>query len=278
MSIIQGSYTLGISEKPQAARRIARAIDENSKPESKKLNNVPVYVCHRAGKKIVIVPAIGHLLTLDQIGGTWNYPTLDFEWVPTHIRNKRARTANFVKTFNSLKSKAKKVIIMTDYDREGEVIGYLILKYLLDKDSAERMKFSTLTKRDVINAYENREKKLDINFLHAGLLRHYVDWLYGINFSRALSLAYQRVSNRFKTISIGRVQGPTLSFIVEKERKIDLFVPIPFWKIQSEVKLDSKNFNAEYETSVIETLKQAQQIVNDCHSLEGQISDTSHWR
>ena len=89
---------------------------------------------------------------------------------------------------------------MTDYDREGEVIGFLILKYLLGKNQAERMKFSTLTRIDILDAYEKREKELDSGFLNSGLLRHYVDWLYGINYSRALSLSLKRVSERFQLV------------------------------------------------------------------------------
>ncbi|MCK4845662.1 MAG: hypothetical protein KAS95_08310, partial [Candidatus Heimdallarchaeota archaeon] len=88
MSSKSETYTLGIAEKPQAARRIARALDEEGKPSVEKLNNVPIYTCTRDEKKIVVVPAIGHLFTLKQIGKTWNYPALDYEWVPTHTVDK----------------------------------------------------------------------------------------------------------------------------------------------------------------------------------------------
>ncbi|MHA1304445.1 MAG: DNA topoisomerase I [Candidatus Heimdallarchaeaceae archaeon] len=273
MTSIQGPYILGISEKPQAAGRLAWAIDENNKPQRKRINNVPVYICNRDGQKIVIIPAIGHLFTIAQIGRSWNYPTLDFRWIPSYLVDKSSRTKNFIDTFSFLSSGASQVIIMTDYDREGEVIGFLILKYLLHRESAERMKFSTLTKRDINTAFENREKDLNKGFLNAGLLRHYVDWLYGINFSRALSLSYSRVSGSFRTLSIGRVQGPTLSFVVEKEREINRFVPIPYWKIKSEVVLDNQKFSARYENDKIETLREAQQIFDDCAQLKGQITD-----
>ncbi|NPD89194.1 MAG: DNA topoisomerase I [Asgard group archaeon] len=273
MSTIEGPYILGISEKPQAAQRIARALDKNNKPELNRIKNVPVYLCQRDGIKIVIAPALGHLLALSSISKTWNYPVLDYEWKPNYEVNKTARTKNFIDVFKSLSKNATDIIVMTDFDREGEVIGYLILKYILGRDQAERMKFSTLTRRDIIKAYDNREKTLDSGFLNSGLIRHYVDWLYGINYSRALSSAFKRVSGRFKTISIGRVQGPTLNSVVELENEINIFLPIPYWTIESEVILESKNFKASYEKSRINNQKEAFQIVDDCRSLVGKIKD-----
>ncbi len=273
MSSIEAPYTLGIAEKPQAARRIAFALDENNKPENKRLKNVPIYVCKRDGKKIVIAPAVGHLFTLTPIGKTWNYPVLDYEWVPSYVVNKNARTKNFVDVFKSLAKGSDEVILMTDFDREGEVIGYLILKYLIGKNNAERMKFSTLTRRDIVAAFDQREKSLDMGFLNSGLIRHYIDWLYGINYSRALSLAFKRVSGRFKTISIGRVQGPTLGSVVEHDNSIKYFVPTPYWTIESEVVLKNKNFKAMYEKDKLKTQKEAFQVVKNCSSLIGNISD-----
>ena len=273
LSSIAGTFILGISEKPQAASRIAIALDEKNKPTIKKVENISVFICNRDGKKIVIAPALGHLFTLSSISKTWNYPVLDYEWVPSYIEDKNSKTKNFIDAFKSLAKKAEGVILMTDFDREGEVIGYLILKYAIGKTQAERMKFSTLTKTDILTAYKNREKTLDLGFLNSGLLRHYVDWLYGINYSRALSSALKRVSGRFRTISIGRVQGPTLGAVVELENELELFVPIPYWTIESKVHIGKKLFPAFYEKSKIESHHGAMQIVADCSSLVGTVCD-----
>ncbi|MBY9000305.1 MAG: DNA topoisomerase I [Candidatus Heimdallarchaeota archaeon] len=275
MPLIDGPYVLGIAEKPQAASRLARALDDNRKPVMKKIKGVPVYISMREGKKIVIVPAIGHLLTLSPLSKSWNYPVLDYHWIPSHITNPKARTKNFVDTFKSLSKEASEIIVMTDFDREGEVIGFLILKYLLGKNQAERMKFSTLTARDIVQAYSQRSKQLDTGFLNSGLLRHYVDWLYGINYSRALSLALKRVSNRFKTISIGRVQGPTLGAVVNLENEINIFVPIPFWTIESEVILNKEKFKPLYEKTKLDKKTEAKKVTNDCKDLVGVVTDIS---
>ncbi|UJG39908.1 MAG: DNA topoisomerase I [Candidatus Heimdallarchaeum aukensis] len=272
-SKITPPYIIGIAEKPQAANRLAWAIDEQNKPEKVDIKGVSVYLCKRNKKKIIIVPAIGHLFTLSQIGENWLYPALDFRWIPTYKEGKSKRTKKYVEVFQSLRNGTKDIIIMTDYDREGEVIGYLILKYVFGKENAKRMKFSTLTKRDINKAFDAMEKSLDIGFLNAGLLRHYVDWLYGINFTTALSNAYKRITGKFKLLSIGRVQGPTLFFIVEREEKINLFVPIPYWKISAEVKMGGNNLSVSYFKDKIDTLAEAQKISSECSSLEGTITD-----
>jgi len=271
--IEEESYILGIAEKPQAARRIAYALDAKNSPILKKINNVPVFVCKREEKAIVIAPAVGHLFTLSPIGKSWDYPVLDYEWIPSYLVNKKSNTKNFIEVFNQLSKKASQIILMTDFDREGEVIGFLILKLLLGKDQAERMKFSTLTKRDIVKAYDEREKALDVGFLNSGLIRHYVDWLYGINYSRALSLSLQRSFKRFKTISIGRVQGPTLAFVVFLEKAIKMFVPVPYWIIESEVKLEGKKYKTTYEKTKIETKNEVLQILKDCKDKVGIITN-----
>ncbi len=266
-------YTIGISEKPQAARRIAWALDEKNDPQFYRLNGVPIYQCERGGRIIIIVPAVGHLFTLDQIGKTWNYPILDYEWLPTYKKSSKSYTKKFVEVFKLLAEEANDAIVMTDYDREGEVIGYLILKYLLKKKVAERMKFSTLTKRDIIDAYKKKDPYLNKGLLNSGLIRHYVDWLFGINYTTALSTSLKKTTDKFKTISIGRVQGPTLGFVIDKEEEINLFMPTPYWRIHSSVLIDGETYEPIYEKKEIETKNAANEIVNDCFRLKGVVNE-----
>ena len=62
----------------------------------KKVENISVFICNRDGKKIVVAPALGHLFSLSSISKTWNYPVLDYEWVPSYIENKKSKTKNFI--------------------------------------------------------------------------------------------------------------------------------------------------------------------------------------
>jgi DNA topoisomerase-1 len=89
------------------------------------------------------------------------------------------------------------------------------------------MKYSTLTKQELEKSYSELLPHLDFEMIEAGCVRHEVDWLYGINLLRALTSAAKNASGRYKTISTGRVQGPTLSFVVAREEAIRTFVPVP---------------------------------------------------
>ncbi|NIW51842.1 MAG: DNA topoisomerase I, partial [Candidatus Korarchaeota archaeon] len=86
---------------------------------------------------------------------------------------------------------------------------------------------------------------LNFALIEAGRTRHEVDWLYGVNLSRALTLAAKRWSGRYATLSTGRVQGPTLKFLVGREKEIRSFVPTPFWSIRSEVEIKGSVYEVE---------------------------------
>ncbi len=88
---IMGRYTLIITEKPDAALRIASALDRNEEPEKMRENGMPYYVAKRDGE-IVVVPALGHLYTVAEARtGKRSYPVFDFRWVPRHAVEKGAK-------------------------------------------------------------------------------------------------------------------------------------------------------------------------------------------
>jgi len=122
-----------------------------------------------------------------------------------------------------------------DYDIEGEVIGLNVMRYALEQTDAGRMKFSTLTKSDIVTAYENKMQHIDWGLAYAGETRHYLDWLYGINLSRALMAAIKKAGS-FAILSVGRVQGPALALIVKKEKEIQSFKARLYWQISLLVK------------------------------------------
>ncbi|HVH14611.1 MAG TPA: DNA topoisomerase, partial [Candidatus Angelobacter sp.] len=106
-----------------------------------------------------------------------------------------------------------------DYDVEGSLIGYTILRYACHgADSrAQRMKFSTMTDKEIKSAYKTLASHLDMSLVEAGQCRHEVDWLYGINLSRLLTESALKQNRGYSTLSTGRVQGPTLKFVVDRE-------------------------------------------------------------
>jgi DNA topoisomerase-1 len=270
------TYTLIVTEKPDAAKRIAQALDRQGKPKALRENGVPYFVAQR-DRKLVVVPAIGHLYTIVQDGGKRSsYPVFDFKWAPRHLAERKAKSIrNWVEAFSELSSDADEFMSACDYDIEGSLIGYCILKYACgDKEAqAKRMKFSTLMKAELEQAYENPLPRLDFAFIEAGRTRHEVDWLYGINLSRALTLATHRWSGRYSTLSTGRVQGPALQFLTTREKTIRSFVPTPYWEIAAEAEILNSVVEAEYEQKRIETRAEADAVVYACAEKTGEVTN-----
>ena len=268
-------YTLIVTEKPDAAKRIAQALDTQGNPQKLQENGVPYFVAQR-DRKLVVVPAIGHLYTIVQEKGKHNYyPVFDFKWTPRHLAERNAKAIrNWVGAFSKLSQNADDFMSACDYDLEGSLIGYWILKYACgDKDtSAKRMKFSTLMKAELEKAYEEPLPHLDFALIEAGRTRHEVDWLYGINLSRALTFAARRWSGRYSNLSTGRVQGPTLQFLTRREKAICSFVPTPYWEIFAEAEVHNSVVEVTYERKRIETLAEADAVVDACTNETGEVS------
>jgi len=233
-------FTLVITEKPSAARRIADALSEGDVDELKS-GGVSYYRIRRGGRDIVVVSAAGHLFSLTQKekSAVWSYPVFSVEWKPTWETNRMAGWSK--KYYDAIKALAKgadSVISSCDFDIEGSVIAFNIIRFLCNAKDGRRMRFSTLTRQDLIDAYDNASEHLDFPQIDAGLTRHHLDFLWGINMSRALTLALQH-SGGYKTLSTGRVQGPVLQLLDVRQREIDAFKPVPFWILQLEGKLNS---------------------------------------
>ncbi len=221
-----------ISEKPKSAQKIAEALSEG-KSTKKSENGVPYYEIRRGKKKILVASTVGHIFGLaEKKKGKWTYPVFDVEWKPLYEVDKKADfTKKYINVLKKLCKDADEFTIACDYDVEGEVIGLNALRYACKKKDAHRMKFSTLTKPDLVSAYENKADTLNWGQAEAGLTRHELDWYWGINTSRALTIALKK-AGMFKVLSAGRVQGPSLKIIVDKEKEIKAFKKEPFWQIQ----------------------------------------------
>jgi len=242
------SYTLIITEKPQAAAKIAYALAKG-KEKKLDLSGIPYYELEYNKEKILVASAAGHLFTLDQKSKGSDYPVFDIEWVPSYTKKNGAWTKKYFQTLSKLSKNASNIIIATDYDIEGEVIGLNIIRGIAKRKDAYRMKFSTLTNNELEESYNHVMKTLDWPQGIAGETRHFLDWMYGINLSRALMSAIKSVG-KFKIMSIGRVQGPALNLVVEKELAIKNFVSTPYWQIYIII-YDGKNkLELKYEKDI----------------------------
>ena len=224
------SYELILTEKPSQAKKIAECLSE-SKPIKKSEDGVPYYILTHNGQDIVICSAVGHVYSLTEKEKSYKYPSFDIEWVEASKVNKGAAfTRKYLNVIKKLAKDATTFTVATDFDIEGEVIGLNLVRFACKQKDAQRMKFSTLTKKDLVESYENKLKTIEWGQANAGETRHFLDWMYGINISRALSLAIRK-AGLYKSLSSGRVQGPSLKLIVDKEKEIRAFIPTPYWQI-----------------------------------------------
>jgi DNA topoisomerase-1 len=220
-----------VTEKPSSAKKVAEALADG-KAIIKKSKQSQYYELTHDGKDIIVTSAVGHLYGLMEAKGkSYTYPVFDIKWEPSY---KITKGLNYVKdyidTISELCKNAKEVTVACDYDVEGEVIGLNIVRFCAKRKDANRMKFSTLTKPDLVEAYAQKSNHIDWGQANAGETRHILDWYYGINLSRALTTSV-KAAGSFKVMSAGRVQGPALKILVDREKEIQAFKPEPFWNI-----------------------------------------------
>ncbi|OGD54117.1 DNA topoisomerase I [Candidatus Bathyarchaeota archaeon RBG_13_60_20] len=265
-----------VTEKPSSARRIAEALDEGGRPETRRAGDVTYYLAARCGNELVVVSALGHLYTLVQRGEGWTYPVYDTAWVPvTQAGKGHGKAGAHIRAIRSLAEGAQGFVSACDYDMEGSLIAYNVLRYAVGEHSlprAGRMRYSTLTREDLNRSWEARSRALDYPVIAAGKARHEVDWLFGINLSRALTLAVRNASGLSRTLSVGRVQGPTLGFVKAREDEICSFVPVPYWRAHAETEIDGERYPLEYSEPRLERETNAKELARACRGQVGRVT------
>ncbi|MBT3866240.1 DNA topoisomerase I [Candidatus Woesearchaeota archaeon] len=253
------------TEKPAQAEKIAFALADDA-PTRKMLGKAPYFELKHNGKDIIVGCAVGHLFGLKEIKNGkkgWTYPVFNIEWVESHtIRKTQAHSKPYVEALKKLVKKADEFTVACDYDTEGSVIGYNCVKFIAKKKDAHRMKFSTLTKDELVESYKNRSKSLDFGVIEAGQTRHHLDYFWGISLSRALTLAV-KATGSFKLMTSGRVQGPTLKIIVDKEKEISKFKPDPYWELSLDGKVKTHIISAKHKEGKIFDKKRADEILKN---------------
>lgn len=264
-----------VAEKPDAMRRIAESLaDKNSLKKKVSDKNVAWYEFTRNGKKHAIVCAVGHLFNLNPAKkGGWTYPIFEAEWKPSfQVRKESAFSEKYFKVVENTAKEASDYIVCCDYDTEGSVIGWNVLRFIGNANDGKRMKFSTLTKDELIDSYEKMSQHLDFNQIEMGLTRHQLDWLWGINTTRALTLAMKSQAERgFAILSSGRVQSPTLAMLLKKELEIRKFKPKPYWQLEMMCKTDGTEMVAGYEKDKIWDENEAKKVLAACEGEDGMV-------
>jgi DNA topoisomerase-1 len=230
-----------ITEKDNAARRIAGILSGGS-ATSERLNGVNVYKW--GGKRCIGLS--GHVVGVD-------FPPEYADWrdvEPVELIDaaveKRPTQENIVAALRRLARNASRVSIATDYDREGELIGkeaYDLVRGVSADIPVDRVRFSSITDNEVTNAFASPDE-LDFKLAAAGEARQIIDLVWGAALTRFLSLSARQLGDDF--ISVGRVQGPTIKLIVDREREIEAFDPEDYWELFANLHTDGTAFESQY--------------------------------
>lgn len=260
-------YTLVICEKPTAAQRVSTALSGGSF-RSEQVEGTTVYRFSREGSDFVVCSAQGHVYGVsDPSDERAVYPVFDVEWYPSDLIDDRSAGAKKrISAVRKLAAGASVFVNACDFDVEGEMIGYNLLKYACggkEKD-ALRARFSALTDEDLLDAFGKLKPQVGDGLARAGRTRHAVDFIWGVNLSRALSQAALESKRRYRTVSMGRVQGPTLGFLVQREREIREFVPVPYWKVSVVFEEGGRKLVAGLAKERVSAKGLAERIREDC--------------
>ncbi len=241
-----------VTEKNIAARRIA-AILAPKNPKKDRVSGVDVYRYEIAsdGKRqeTAVVGLSGHIVGIDfpKEYNNWQKvdakALIDADIITTPINRK------IVTALKSLGKEAGRVTIATDYDREGELIGVEALNIIkkVNPDAPfDRVRYSAITPKAIEVAFSN-PTDVDFNLADAGHSRQVIDLVWGAALTRYISLAAGRLGKMF--LSVGRVQSPTLSLIVDREKERNIFVSTPYWEIHAELQnVEGETFSAQHST------------------------------
>ena len=237
-----------ISEKANTAKKIAQFLSEGSVKEGKH-RSVPHHTFTWKGEETVSVGLKGHVLNPE-------YPEEYSNWQKVEPRElidaeilKSVSEKGVAQAITSLAKKAENVVIATDFDREGELIGVEALSLVFEAnpkliDHVERARFSALTPGEVGRAFDEL-LEVSNDLADAGEARQDIDLIWGATLTRWVSRATKRYGSAF--LSVGRVQSPTLVLIAERERERRAFVPEPYWELEVNLR-NGEPFTVRHQT------------------------------
>ena len=238
-----------ISEKANAAKKIAQFLAEGPVKDGKH-RSVPHHTFSWQGEECVSVGLKGHVLNLEYPEEYSNWQKVEPSSLIDAEIQKNVSEKGVAEAVRSLAKKADEVVIATDFDREGELIGVEALSLAFEAnpkllDYVQRARFSALTKGEVTRAFENLVE-VSRELAAAGEARQDIDLIWGATLTRWVSRATKRYGSAF--LSVGRVQSPTLALIAERERERRAFTPEPYWEIEVALQ-NGEAFVARHDTA-----------------------------
>ncbi len=277
--------TLIIAEKPSVANDIAKTLGGFTKHDE-----------YFESDQYVLSSAVGHLVEItvpeeyDVKRGKWSFAHLPM--IPPHFAlNPIAKTESRLKVLNKLikRKDVGALINACDAGREGELIFRLIAQYAKAKQPIKRLWLQSMTPTAIREAFGRlRDDQEMMPLADAARCRSEADWLIGINGTRAMT-AFNSKEGGFYLTTVGRVQTPTLSIVVEREEKIKKFVPRDFWEVRAEficaagiyegrwldTKFKKDETDPEKRAERLWSKAAAESIVAACRGKQGNVTEES---
>lgn len=241
---------LYIAEKPSVARQFADVLGVKGNAGNGYLES----------DTAVVTWCVGHLITMsypdvyDPALKKWDLATIPF--IPTEY--KYEILPNTKKQFNIVAGLLNRddvgcIYVATDSGREGEYI-YRLVDSMAQVSGKEKRRvwIDSQTEEEILRGIKEAKPLSEYDSLSdAAYLRAQEDYLMGINFSRALSLKFSNVVQRYLgmdrcVIAVGRVMTCVLGIIVKREREIREFVKTPFYRLVASVGEEGQTFDAEW--------------------------------
>ncbi len=235
-----------ITEKNNAAAKIA-SILAKGKPEQDSFYKVPYYsFTDISGEETIAVGLKGHVLQVEFPESYSDWRKVDPAALIDAPLLKGETAKSVVRAVRKLAGAATSLVIATDYDREGELIGLEALEIAAGENeslyrNSRRARFSALTEGEIKRAFSELDH-LSEPLARAGEARQDIDLIWGATLTRFVSLATYRLGSQF--LSVGRVQSPTLALVVEREMERRAFIPVPYWVVTVDLTADGQAFSA----------------------------------
>ncbi|MEM3852409.1 MAG: DNA topoisomerase I [Methanomassiliicoccales archaeon] len=266
---------LVISEKNSVALRLAIILSSGKF----KRENGQGYVIFRftnGDDDYSIIGLRGHIVELD-------YPKKYNDWERVDPKElifvqpeKRVLYSGLVNALVREAVVADVIIVATDFDREGELIGVEALDLLhqgihagavgssSSHSDIRRARFSSLSRTEIVKSFSELHD-IDLRLAKSAECRQIIDLAWGASLTRLISLAAGQTGRNF--LSVGRVQSPTLALVVRRELEIEHFVPKKYYEIGTILNRDI-DFHASHENNPFWEKEEAERVL-------GRISDAS---
>lgn len=254
-------------EKYSPAKSIAKALGAGKRISLKKNPAVGYWQFSFKGEEAYIIYGRGHITRLytpkeyEKKFDKWDidvYPCMPKKFKVVQDEN----TIDYFQLAKKLFDKCDWIINATDSDREGELIFSNVYE-LLGKGKPWKRAWlpNDLTSAKIIKAFDNLKSPEDMKPLDlAAKSRSIIDWLYGMNYTVALTKKFS--NDTLGVLPYGRVQTPTLSLIVEREKLISLHKKVPIWNLTAEFTHSCGKYKGECIEGIFKEKNEAEKAFN----------------